>query len=64
MSHKWLQGETLTKDQVVAEFKQRDKMVKASIEADRLEKQKTKETVKGHRAGLAEDEEGKFEEKH
>lgn len=37
-----MQGETPTKEEVIAEFKGRDKKVKASIEADRAEKQKTK----------------------
>jgi len=38
MDHAWLKGEMMTKDQVIAEFKGRDKKVKDSIEADRLEK--------------------------
>jgi len=38
MDHAWLKGDTMTKNQVIAEFKNRDKMVKDSIEADRLEK--------------------------
>jgi len=63
MEHKWMQGETLTKEEVIAEFKQRDKMVKASIESDRAEKQKTKQGGnKDYRAGTAEDEEEKATE--
>jgi len=38
MDHAWLKGDTMTKNQVIAEFKDRDKKVKDSIEADRLEK--------------------------
>lgn len=37
-----MQGPTLTKEEVIAEFQQRDKMVKASVEADRAEKAKKK----------------------
>jgi len=39
MQHPWMQGETPTAEQVFTEFQQREQSVKASMEADRAEKE-------------------------